>query len=162
LGRPAPQAAGRSPGPGGGGGGGGRAEAWGWGGWGGGPLALATWLIVAVVAASAQAAPPDAGVLVPERSLGGVRLGWSLSQVEAAWGRVHGRYRDCTVETRYFNRAPFRPEGAGVTLRSGRVAAGFTLGAPRGLPTGPGLYRREPKRGVAATYGPRARRESPG
>lgn len=98
------------------------------------------------------AAPPDAGVLVPGRSLGGVRLGWTLRQVEGAWGTEHGRCRSCSATTVYFNRVPFRPEGAGVTLRRGRVVTIFTLWAPRAWHTDRGLYVGEPEHRVRATY----------
>jgi hypothetical protein len=107
---------------------------------------------VAVAAAPSPAAPPEAGVLVPGESLGEVRLGWSLEQVERSWGRRNGRCRTCTPETRYFNRVDFRPEGAGVTLRRGRVVAVFTLWAPRSWHTSRNLYVGEPERRVRATH----------
>ncbi len=109
-------------------------------------------LIVTAVPGELTAAPPDAGVLVPGSSLGGVRLGWTLRQVERVWGDAYGRCRDCAAETRYFNRVPFRPEGAGVTLRGGRVTAVFTLWAPRAWHSDRGLYVGEPEHRVRATY----------
>ena len=114
---------------------------------------LATPLIVLGLAGAALAAPPEAGVLVPGTSLGGVRLGWTLARVEQAWGTSHGRCRGCATETRFFNRIAFRPEGAGVTLRGGRVVAVFTLWAPRAWHTNRGVYIGEPERRVRATYG---------
>ena len=89
---------------------------------------------------------------MPGESLGGVRLGWTLQQVERTWGRRHGRCRNCATETRYFNRIDFRPEGAGVALREGRVVAVFTLWAPRSWHTSRSLYVGEPERRVRATY----------
>ena len=109
-------------------------------------------LIVTAFPGELTAAAPDAGVLVPGRSLGGVRLGWTLPQVEGVWGTEHGRCRACGADTRYFNRVAFRPEGAGVTLRRGRVIAVFTLWAPRAWHTDRGLYVGEPERRVRATY----------
>jgi hypothetical protein len=115
--------------------------------------------VAGAVAGAAPASSPDAGVLVPGRSLGGVRLGWSLGQVEAAWGRAYGRCRSCARETLYFNRYAFRPEGAGVELEHGRVVAVFTLWAPAAWRTAEGVRIGEPAARVAATYGatPRAR-----
>jgi hypothetical protein len=121
-------------------------------------------VVVAAIAAgmlggAAHSSPPDAGVLVPGTSLGGVRLGWTLSQVEAVWGRAYGRCRSCRRETLYFNRYAFRPEGAGVELERGRVTAVFTLWAPAAWRTAEGLRIGEPSTRVEATYGatPRAR-----
>ena len=116
-------------------------------------LALAGIMVASLaVASAAPAAPPEAGVLVPGKSLGGVRLGWTLAQVERAWGERSGRCRGCATETRYFNRVAFRPEGAGVTVRQGRVVAVFTLWAPRSWHTSRSLYVGEPEHRVRATH----------
>jgi hypothetical protein len=93
-------------------------------------------------------------VLVPGRSLGGVALGAGLTDVVAAWGPAYGRCRGCRVETLYFNRFAFRPEGAAVELRDGRVAAVFTLWAPPGWHTSVGLRVGEPLLRLEATYRP--------
>ncbi len=102
---------------------------------------------------------------MPGKSLGGVRLGWTLAQVERAWGETSGRCHGCATETRYFNRVAFRPEGAGVTLRQGRVVAVFTLWAPRSWHTSrQPLRRRARASGACHTRGgtpcslPRVRR----
>jgi hypothetical protein len=121
-------------------------------------LLLAT-AVAAVAAGVSRAAPPDAGVFVPGRSLGGVTLGSSLEDVVAAWGRAYGRCRGCAAETLYFNRFAFRPEGAGVELVRGRVVAVFTLWAPPGWRTAQGLAIDEPSLRLQATY--RALRRSP-
>jgi hypothetical protein len=92
-------------------------------------------------------------VLVPGRSLGGVRVGMPRAQVERVWGAVYGHCRDCATETLYFNRVAFAPEGTGITLRDGRVVAVFTLWAPRSWHTDRGLYVGEPEWRVRATYG---------
>lgn len=68
------------------------------------------------------------------------------------WGRAYGRCRSCVHVTLYFNRYAFRPEGAGVELRSGRVAAVFTLWAPAAWHTREGLRIGEAVARVAATY----------
>lgn len=100
----------------------------------------------------AGAGPPDAGVLVPGVSLGGVRLGWTQGQVEKAWGRAEGHCRSCRRETLYFNRFAFRPQGVGVELVRGRVAAVFTLWAPTAWRTAQGLRIGEPLIRLEATY----------
>jgi hypothetical protein len=114
--------------------------------------AVAAAALVLSCATGAAAAPPEDGVLVPGFSLGGVRLGWTLAQVEGAWGGRSGRCTGCSPETRYFNRVAYAPEGAGVALRGGRVVAVFTLWAPRRWHTSRGLYVGETERRVRATY----------
>lgn len=112
-------------------------------------------VIAAAVAAStsvALAGPPDRGMLVPGVSLGGVRLGWTNALVEAVWGRAEGRCRSCRLETLYFNRFAFRPQGAGVELERGRVVAVFTLWAPPAWSTAQGLRIGEPLIRLEATY----------
>jgi hypothetical protein len=119
--------------------------------------ALAAAAALAAVVPSAGAAPPDAGVFVPGRSLGGIRLGASRADVVAAWGRAFGRCLSCAVETLYFNRYAFRPEGAGVELAGGRVVAVFTLWAPPSWRTRDGLRIDEPLVRLEATYARTAR-----
>ncbi len=111
-------------------------------------------MVTAVAAGVSRAAPPDAGVLVPGHSLGGVTLGASLDDVVAAWGRAYGRCRGCAAERLYFNRFAFRPEGAGVELRRGRVAAVFTVWAPAGWRTSQGLAIGAPELRLRSTYAP--------
>ena len=107
-----------------------------------------------LTAPGTRAAPPDAGVLAPGRSLGGVALGAGRAEVVAAWGPAYGRCRGCRAETLYFNRFAFRPEGAAVELRDGRVVAVFTLWAPPGWRTSAGLRIGEPALRLEATYRP--------
>ena len=71
-----------------------------------------------------------------------------------AWGRAFGRCRGCAVETLYFNRFAFRPEGAAVELAGDRVVAVFTLWAPPGWRTEQGLRIDEPLFRLEATYRP--------
>lgn len=118
------------------------------------PLALLLAGVVgAIVSAPAAAAPPDAGVLVPGISLGGVRIGSTTAALERAWGTGYGRCRGCRPETRYYNRVAFTPEGAGVELRGGRVVAVFTLWAPRKWHTSRNVYVGEPERRVRTAHG---------
>jgi hypothetical protein len=123
---------------------------------------VAAALIAIALAADASAATPDAGVLVPGRSLGGVELGWTRAQVEAAWGRAYGRCRSCARETLFFNRFAFQPEGAGVELRGGRVRAVFTVWAPASWSTTKGLTIGDPALRVAGLYGALPRTQCPG
>jgi hypothetical protein len=117
------------------------------------PAIAAAAVVAAAACSTAPAAPPSAGVLVPGQSLGGVRLGWPLARVERVWGSTFGRCRDCPEETRYFNRVPFRPEGAAVVLRGGRVVAVLTLWAPPRWHTDRNVYVGEPERRVRTTHG---------
>jgi hypothetical protein len=101
---------------------------------------------------AAAAAPPRAGVLVPDRSLGGLALGATQSQVRATWGPRHGTCRGCRKPTWYFNYARFEPQGAGVTFERGRVVAIFTLWAPTGWRTSRGLRIGDEASRVAALH----------
>jgi hypothetical protein len=87
----------------------------------------------------ARAAAPAVGILVPGVSLGGIEVGMTRGEVLGVWGARHGVCRDCRLETWYFNRIAFEPEGAGVVFRRGRVAHVFTLWQPPGWRTSDGL-----------------------
>jgi hypothetical protein len=113
--------------------------------WAAGVIALA-------LGASASATPPRFGVLVPGKSLGGLRLGATQAQVRAAWGTRFGTCRGCREPTWYFNFARFEPEGAGVAFRGGRTVALFTLWAPTGWRTDRGLRIGDDSSRVATLY----------
>lgn len=104
-------------------------------------------------AAAAGAAPPSPGTVVAGKSLGGLTLGVTRAQVETAWGRAYGRCRSCARPTWYFNYFSFRPEGAGVTFRNGRVSALFTLWAPEGWTTTKGVTVGDSVARVTEVYG---------
>jgi hypothetical protein len=106
-----------------------------------------------IVAPLASAAPPRVGLVVPGRTLGGLLLGATKSQVKAAWGTRHGVCRDCRTSTWYFNYRRFEPQGAGVTFRRGRAVALFTLWSPPDWRTNRGLAIGEPAARVADVYG---------
>ena len=108
-------------------------------------------------ASAATAAPPRAGVLDPGVSLGGLRLGATQAQVRAAWGPSFGRCRKCSSPTWYFTYRPYRPQGAGVSFRQGRVEAIFTLWAPPGGRTPSGLKIGDPASKISQLYGPLSR-----
>ena len=103
--------------------------------------------------ASAAAAPPKAGIVAVGKSLGGLRLGATQTQVSDAWGSRHGVCRDCREQTWYFNLRPFEPQGAGVSFRRGRVVALFTVWSPQGWRTDRGLRIDDPAARIAGLYG---------
>ena len=93
--------------------------------------------IATVVAALALAVPaaaglPQAGTLVPGRSLGGIRLGESPHAVRAALGRRFGICNDCARLTWYFTYKPFDAHGLAVEFVHRRVSAVYTLSQPTG------------------------------
>lgn len=128
------------------------------------PLATAALVAAAALALAvpAAAAPPQQGVLVPGRSLGGILLGDTAKQVLARWGRGFGICRSCTEPTWYYNFVPFRPAGAGVSFGGGRVDAVFTLWSPSGWRTTRGLKLGDPVARVTALYGALSRTDCAG
>jgi len=109
---------------------------------------------VLALAVPAAAAPPGAGVLVPGRSLGGLKLGATKAEVELRWGRAYGVCRSCVRETWYFNYYAFQPRGAAVEWRNGRVTGIFTIYQPLGWRTPKGLELNDPAARITAMYGP--------
>lgn len=120
---------------------------------------LAATVVLVPVAA---AAPPRKGVFAPGKSLGGLRLGMTPAQVKAAWGSSYGRCRGCAQPTWYFTYRRYKPHGAAVQFRRGRVEAIFTLWAPSGWKTTKGLYVGDNVDRVAGLYGTLARADCPG
>src|SRR5919199_2552529 len=96
---------------------------------------------------------PQPGVLVPGKSLGGVRLGATPAQVEHTWGRFHGTCRGCDRPTWYFTYARFDRHGAAVEFRHGRADAVWTLWQPAGWRTSRGLALGSAASQIAAFYG---------
>jgi hypothetical protein len=123
------------------------------------PRALAAALCVALIAAPAAFAPPRTGVLVPGKSLGGVKLGMTKDEVLQAWGERHGVCRDCPEPTWYFNYRPFEPQGTGVVFDHGRVAHAFTVWRPVGWKTPEGLFLGADASDVSRLYGSLDKRE---
>jgi hypothetical protein len=93
---------------------------------------IASALTALALAGSAVAGLPKAGVLVPGRSLGGVRLGESPRAVRASLGSSYGTCRGCTHSTWYFTYQPFTQKGLAVEFDRGRVSAVYTLWRPPG------------------------------
>ena len=91
-------------------------------------------------------------MLVPGRALGGIELGATRAEVRARWGSDFGRCL-CLAEIWYFNYRKFRQPGAGVEFRNGRVAAVFTVWAPRGWRTTNGLAIGDPSVQIGIRYG---------
>jgi hypothetical protein len=114
-------------------------------------------LLFAAVAALASAGAagatlPRSGVLIPSRSLGGVRIGEQAAKVNAALG-AHGVCRGCLLPTWYFNYRPFDKHGLGVELVAGKVAAVYTLWQPPGWHTPGGLVLGQTQDQVTAQTG---------
>jgi len=104
------------------------------------------------VLAVAATLPPQ-GVLVPGRSLGGVRLGDTRAAVIARWGTGYGICRGCPATTLYFNVRPYEPSGTAVTLERGRVVAVVTLWSPPGWRTSRGVLVGDNTARVTTIYG---------
>jgi hypothetical protein len=85
-------------------------------------------------------------VLVPGRSLGGVRLGEPAAEVRRALGRGYGLCRGCATTTWYFTYRRFDDKGLAVELTGDRVSAVYTLWQPPGWRVRGGL-------GLGATEG---------
>lgn len=94
------------------------------------------------LSATAAAALPNPGTLVPGRSLAGIHLGESAAAVRSALGSGFGVCQGCARTTWYFNYRRFDQHGLAVELNGGRVSAVYTLWqpdgwrAPRGLQLG--------------------------
>jgi hypothetical protein len=104
--------------------------------------------LAAALAAPVAQALPRFGVLVPGRSLAGVRLGDTAASVKGRLGRFYGTCRACSVPTLYFTYKPFTQQGLAVELRGGRVAAVYTLWEPPLWRTSSGLRLGAPERTV--------------
>jgi hypothetical protein len=90
---------------------------------------------VLALALAVVALLPTKGVLVPAQSLAGVRLGDTPAEVRAQVGRHYSVCRSCDAPSWfYFASRGFSgaESGLGVTFRSGRVVAVYTLGVARG------------------------------
>ena len=91
-----------------------------------------TFLAAAALAVPAEAGLPQAGTLVPGRSLGGIQLGASERAVRAALGGGFGVCNDCARPTWYFTYKPFDAHGLAVEFVHRRVSAVYTLSQPAG------------------------------
>jgi hypothetical protein len=81
---------------------------------------------------------PVNGVLVPGKSLGGIRLGDSGGKVLALWGRNFTMLPGQPMTWLYLSPTG-DPYGAGVSFREGKVTAIFTLGGIKGWRRSDGL-----------------------
>ena len=78
-------------------------------------------------------------MLVPGRSLAGVRLGDTAAQVRVQLGSDYGVCRGCATTTWYFTYRRFDDKGLAVELAHGRVSAAYTLWRPPGWRTASGI-----------------------
>jgi hypothetical protein len=99
---------------------------------------MRTALALAATVAATGSLPHD-GVLVPGRSLGGVRLGETAPSVRARLGSSYGVCDGCTTPTWYFTYRRFTHAGLAVELVGGRVSAVYTVWRPHGWRTPAGL-----------------------
>jgi len=113
--------------------------------------------VSAAFAAPGAAALPHVGVLVPGKSLGGVRIGDTEARVKQLWG---GNYRLCKDKrlcgntTWYYLYPHGEPLGAAVKFdKTGRVVVLFTLGSPPGWRTSEGLLMSDQIDRVNELYG---------
>ena len=113
--------------------------------------------VLALLAVLAALAPN--GVLVPNESLGGVRLGAREAEVRAAWGPRVGVCRNCNDRTLFFTYRPFKPQGTSAVFRNGRAIGLFTMWSPRGWRTTRGVRIGDPEARVTRVYGPLPRLE---
>ena len=118
--------------------------------------------MAAVLAVALALALPQHGVLVPGKSLGGVRLGAPVGAVLDRWGDSFGICRGCAHPTWYFTFAAFQPQGAGVTLAGTHVDELFTLWSPPGWHTAQGLAVGDPADRITSLYGPLDRQDCRG
>lgn len=101
---------------------------------------------------AALLALPQQGVLDPGRSLAGVKLGASETQVRRAWGPRFGVCRRCPRRTLYFTYSPFNAVGVGVEFVRGRAVALYTLWSPPGWRTRDGVQIGTDELTVTSTY----------
>ena len=98
--------------------------------------ALLAIVLALTAGAAASASLPNQGVLVPGRSLGGVRLGESETGLKTALGS-HSTCNGCRTTTWYFTYKLYDAHGLAVELTKNRVSGIYTLWQPPGW-RGPG------------------------
>jgi outer membrane protein assembly factor BamE (lipoprotein component of BamABCDE complex) len=125
-------------------------------------LALASALAASATALAAPAHSshrtavnlPQRGVLVPGKSLAGVKLGDTEAQVRKLWGSNFKACGDpCTGKTWFYTYQTAESLGVAVTFKKEKVVALFTLGSPAGWRTTEGLRLGEGIDKVNAIYG---------
>jgi hypothetical protein len=114
-------------------------------------LVAATFL---AAAATASAALPRNGTLVPGRSLAGIHLGETAADVRAALGDRYGVCRGCRTKTWYYTYRPFTRQGLAVELAGGRVSAVYTIWSPDGWEAPNGLRMGAVEAQVTTLAGP--------
>jgi hypothetical protein len=116
-------------------------------------VALAAVLPTQAVASSAHRTLPLRGVLVPGKSLAGVKLGDPEQRVRALWGTDYRLCQGCDRTTWLFTYPEPDSLCAAVSFVHGRVVAVFTLGAPAGWHSVHGLQLGEGSERIDAVYG---------
>ena len=110
---------------------------------------------MSLASAATAGSLPSRGVLIPGKSLGGIALGTSQTQVKTRWG---SRYQECEKSfckdpTWLYFYPSGEPLGAATRFRNNKVVAVFTLGATTGWKTSNGLKIADPASRVYELYG---------
>lgn len=91
-------------------------------------------------------------MLVPGKSLGGVRLGDTTTTVAKRWGPSYTKCAVCAATTWLYTFEARVGTGAAVSFRRGRAVAVFTLGVPGGWRTTRGVALGDPTEKLVAAY----------
>jgi hypothetical protein len=121
-------------------------------------LALAVFVVPQATAAPSKAGGkflPQRGILIPNTSLAGVKLGDTMERVKALWGTDYKvcKGQMCPYPTWYYIYPKGEPLGASVRFKKGKVVTIFTLGSPRGWRTKEGLIIGEQIDRITQLYG---------
>lgn len=119
-------------------------------------VAALSFAAIPTASAKQQATFPQIGVFIPGKSLGGVHLGMTQTQVRSLWG---SNFKICKLSlcagttTWYYIYPKGEPVGAAVVFKGGKVVTVFTLGSPSGWHTQEGLQVGEEIDRVTDLYG---------
>ena len=119
-------------------------------------VAALSFAAIPTASAKQQATFPQIGVFIPGKSLGGVHLGMTQTQVRSLWG---SNFKICKLSlcagttTWYYIYPKGEPVGAAVVFKGGKVVTVFTLGSPAGWHTAEGLIVGEEVDKVNTLYG---------
>jgi hypothetical protein len=104
------------------------------------------------------AAFPVRGLVVPGKSIGGVKLGETTTAVQAQWGKRYYVCSYCDKLTWLYEYQTGEPLGAAVTFVNNKVVAVFTLGSPAGWGE-KGLMMGDPISNVYAVFSATANKQ---
>jgi hypothetical protein len=126
-------------------------------------IAVVVSALAVMIAPQAMAGPskggakylPPRGILVPNTSLAGIKLGDTMERVKQLWGTDYKVCvgRQCPYPTWYYIYPKGEPLGASVRFKKGKVVTIFTLGSPTGWRTKEGLIIGEQIERITQLYG---------